>query len=188
MNKPKIAVMLADGTEPMEAIAPIDAWRRGGVDVTTISVMSGRDVRLAQGILMTADFGVTDVDLMGFDGILVPGGSVGVENLTKCTQLSDALKAFMAEGRFVFSICAGPTVLNGLGLLEGKRVTCYPGCEEGFPAGSYVGHSGVVHDGNLVTASGPAYALEFALVCLSVMTTPTNADEVAAGMLATDKS
>ncbi len=187
MDKPRIAVMLADGTEPLEAIAPIDAWRRGGVDVVTVSIMDGRDVRLAQDILMTADFGLTDIDLNGFDGILVPGGSAGVEAMAKCLPLADALKAFMDAGKFVFSICAGPMVLNGLGLLEGKRVTCYPGCEEGFPAGSYVGYSGVVHDGNLVTASGPGFALDFALVCLSVMTTPADADEVAADMLSTVK-
>lgn len=180
----KIAVMIADGTEPVEVIAPLDAWSRGNVETVTISTMGRRDLVLDRNIKIQTDALIEDVDFGDFDGILVPGGALGVENLSKSTKLADALRRFMGEGRFVFSICAGPTILANLGLLEGRRATCYPGLQAGWPAGVYPNKSGIVHDGNLVTASGPAFALDFALVCLAVMTTQPNANEVASGMLA----
>lgn len=183
MNR-SIAILLADGAEPVEVIAPLDAWRRGGVDVTCVSIMGGRTIKLAQGITMEADATLADVTLADFDALFVPGGSDGVNNLLACKQVETALQEFAKADKFVFSICAGPMVLNAAGILEGKRATCYPGCETDFPAGTYPGHSGIVHDGNLVTASGPAFALDFGLICLAVLTTQPNADEVAAGLLA----
>ena len=143
-----VAVMLGDGFEPLEALAPIDVLRRGGMKVDTVSVMEGRQVTSAQGVTLYADAGVGDVDLMGFDMIVVPGGSGGVENLARCEPLAAALRAFMAEGRLVAAICAGPTILADLGLLEGRTATCYPGCEEGFPAGAY--------QAEMATSSPPA--------------------------------
>ncbi len=179
-----LAILLADGAEPVEVIAPLDAWRRGDVDVTCISIMGRRSIKLAQGLRMEADATLDDVVLSSFDALFIPGGSVGVDNLLACKEVANALREFATAGKFIFSICAGPMVLNAAGILKGRRATCYPGCETDFPAGTYPGHSGIVHDGNLVTASGPAYALDFGLVCLAVMTTQSNADKVSASMLA----
>lgn len=177
------AVMLGDGFEPVEALAPVDVLRRGGVKVDMVSVMDGLQVTSAQGVTLYADDGVGDVDLMGFDLIVVPGGSTGVENLAKCRPLAEALQCFMAEGKLVAAICAGPTILADLGLLEGRRATCYPGCEGGFPEGAYQGGHGVHVDGNLVTASGPGQALDFGMAVLRALMGDAVADRVAADML-----
>lgn len=177
-----VAVMLGDGFEPIEAMAPIDAMRRAGLDVTSVSVMDALEVDSSQDIMMVANAQVDDVDLMSFDAILVPGGSVGVENLAKCEPLADALKAFMAEGKWVASICAGPTILADLGLLDGYTATCYPGCETNFPEGAYRERC-VITDRNLITASGPAFALEFGLAIVKALAGEATANEVASGML-----
>lgn len=179
----KLAMMLGDGFEPVEAVAPTDALRRGGVEVTLVSVMPTREVTAGQGITVQADALVGDVDLMAFDAICVPGGEGGVANLKECDKLAEALPGFMNDdNRLVASICAGPTVLSELGLLNGRTATCYPGCEEGFPAGTYPGQ-GIYVDGNLVTASGPAYALGFGIEILRQLAGDATADQVAAGML-----
>lgn len=180
-----VAVMLGDGFEPVEAIAPVDALRRGGAKVDMVSVMDGLQVESAQGVVMYADDGVGDVDLLGFDMIVVPGGSVGVENMAKCQPLAEALRQFMAEGKLVASICAGPTILADLGLLEGRKATCYPGCEGNFPAGAYQDVLGVVRDGNLITASGPGQALDFGIEALRALSGDATADAVAKAMLVT---
>lgn len=179
----RLAVMLADGAEPLEVVAPVDAWRRGGIEVTCVSIMDAKAVEAAQGMKLEADALLSDVDLMSFDALFVPGGSVGVENLLQCDALADSLRAFMAQGKHVLAICAGPMVLNAAGVLEGRRVTCYPGCETGFPTGSYVDDAGVIVDGNLITAAGPAYALSLGIAGLEAMTTQAEAKEVAEGML-----
>lgn len=179
----KLAMMLGDGFEPLEVVAPVDALRRGGVDVVMVSVMPTRSVTAAQGIAITADAQVDEVNLMAFDAICVPGGEGGVANLKACTKLAEALPKFVDDDRLTAaSICAGPTVLNELGLLTERTATCYPGCEVGFPEGTYVGQ-GICVDGNLITASGPGYALGFGLAILRHMAGDAVADQVAADML-----
>lgn len=182
MNTPSVAVLLADGAEPLEVTAPVDAWRRGGVSVTLAALGGSRTVELAHGMRFDADAVLAETDLTRFDALFVPGGSVGVENLLASSQVLDAVRAFAEAGKHVFAICAGPMVLNAAGILEGRRVTCYPGCQEGFPAGAYQG-GGVVQDANLITAAGPAFALELGLTSLAALTSEETARQVAADML-----
>lgn len=177
--------MLGSGFEPVEAIAPVDALRRGGVSVDTVSVMDGRFVESAQGITIQADFGVGDVDLCGYDMIIVPGGSGGVEQLSACRPLLDALKVQLQNGGYVASICAGPMVLAKAGILDGKKATCYPGCQDVFPqSAQYMETPGVYRDGSLLTASGPGQALAFGIEALRMLEGDAAADQVASGMLA----
>ena len=181
----RVAIMLGDGFEPVEAIAPIDALRRGGVEVTTVSVMGQRQVTAAQGIAVEADALVDDVTFDDFDMIVVPGGSGGVQNLSQCQPLLAALKKFAAEDRFIAAICAGPMILADLDLLEGRKATCYPGCQTNFPANVYQDIRGAIRDGNLITASGPGQALEFGIEILRALKGDAVANEVAQGMLIT---
>ncbi|NGM17135.1 DJ-1 family glyoxalase III [Xiamenia xianingshaonis] len=178
----KVAMMAVNGSEPIEVLAPVDVLRRGGVEVTIVSCEAGDKIVTDQGIYLGADANVKDVDLLSFDMIVVPGGS-GVEALKKNAALKDALTTFLAESRPVGSICAGPTVLNEFGLLEGRKVTCYPGCEAGLPAGVFQEGIGVVRDGNLVTASGPGLALDFGVALLRQLMGDDVAEGVARGML-----
>ena len=177
------AIMLGEGFEPVEVIAPADALRRAGVAVTLVSTMGEAVVEAAHGIRVTADALEADVDLGAFDMLVVPGGSLGVENLAKSDALAAALRERMADGRLVGAICAGPTILADLGLLEGRRAVCYPGCEEGFPAGAYQAGVDVCVDGGLVTATGPGKALDFGIALVRAVAGDAVADEVAADML-----
>lgn len=179
----KVAVMLGEGFEPIEAIAPTDCMRRAGLEVELVSVMPSVQVKSAQNVVVEAEALDENLDLEDFDMIVVPGGSLGVENLKKSEKLAQALKGFMAKDKHVASICAGPTVLNGLGLLEGRKVTCYPGCEAGFPDGAYQPGYGVVVDRNLITASGPGQALDFGIAIVKALCGDDAADQVASGML-----
>ncbi|WP_165062406.1 DJ-1 family glyoxalase III [Adlercreutzia sp. ZJ154] len=179
----KLAIMLGDGFEPIEAMCPTDVLRRGGVDVTLVSVMPTKHVIAAQGITVVVDAVVADTDLMEFDAICLPGGMGGVANLSKCDKLTAALPKFMDDGgRMVAAICAGPTILSSLGLLHGRKATCYPGCETDFPEGVYCGQD-VCKDGNLITASGPAYALEFGVELLRALAGDAVASQVMEDML-----
>lgn len=181
----KVAMLLGDGVEPVEAVAPIDVLRRGGVEVVLVACQGDDTITSAQNIDMGTNVNVKDIDLTDFDMLIVPGGSGGVEVLKANAAVKDALTTFMDDNRLVGSICAGPTVLNEFGLLEGHKVTCYPGCEAGFPAGVYSNSIGVVRDGNLITASGPGQALLFGFALLQKLTDTANAKSVADGMLVT---
>lgn len=178
-----VVVFLADGCEPLEVVAPVDALRRGGVDVVLASVKDDLAVRAAQAVTLQADAPLSALDLTGFDMAVVPGGSVGVENLGRNARVVAELTRRMEAGEPVAAICAGPMVLARAGLLNGRRATCYPGCEEGWPAGVYQPDTDVCVDDNLITATGPGTALPFGIQLLRTLEGDAAADEVAAGML-----
>ena len=149
-------VFVANGCEPVEVVAPVDALRRGGVDVVLAAVL---------------------------DIAIVPGGSVGVDNLGKSQRVVAELTRRMEAGEYVAAICAGPMVLANAGLLTGRKAVCYPGCEEGWPADIYQAGKDVFVDGNLITATGPGTALSFGIQILRSLEGDKVADEVASGML-----
>ncbi len=181
----RVAIFLGDGFEDMEVIAPTDCLRRAGVDVTLVSVMPTKAVKSAQGVDVTANAQIdeADLDLMSFDMIVVPGGNGGVDNINACQKALDTISAFMHANKHVGSICAGPTILAGLGLLEGRIATCYPGCQTNFPAGVYQADFGVYVDGNLITASGPGQAMRFGIALAKALVGEDVAKSVSDGLL-----
>lgn len=179
----KAALFIADGSEAIEVMATADTLARGGVEVELISTMPGTHVALTQGLLTNANLIEGEFNPDTYDMVIIPGGSLGVENLSKSKIVADALKKFMQEGKHVASICAGPTVLASYGLLDGRKATCYPGCEDVFPAGAYQNVIGVVVDGNLITASGPGQAIDFGIAILRELMGDDVANRVADGML-----
>lgn len=179
----KAAFFIADGSEAIEVIATADTLARGGVEVELISTMPGTDVALTQHLLTNANLVEGEFNPDMYDIVIIPGGSLGVENLSKSKIVEDALKQFMKEGKYVASICAGPTILASYGLLDDRKATCYPGCENVFPDGAYQDVIGVVVDGNLITASGPGQAIDFGVAILRELVGDKVADDVAAGLL-----
>lgn len=176
-------VFLANGCEPLEVVAPVDALRRGGVEVVLAAVSDDLTVRAAQGIRLEVDAPLSTLDLEKFDIAIVPGGSIGVDNLGKSQRVVAELTRRMEAGEKVAAICAGPMVLANAGLLAGRKAVCYPGCEEGWMAGIYQAGKDVFVDGNLITAIGPGAALPFGLQILRELAGDEVADDVAAGML-----
>lgn len=178
------AVIVADGFEPLEVVAPVDALRRGGVEVALVSIMEGNDVLGAQNITLHADMLIDQINLDDCDMLIIPGGSKGVENIIKCETVREALTSYIQADKYVGAICAGPTVLADCRLLIGRKATCYPGCEEVFPEGSYVNDKQVIVDDNLITADGPGAALAFGLALLEALEGKEAAAQVADAMLA----
>ena len=66
------------------------------------------------------------------------------------------------------AICAAPTVLSDLGILKGKRVTCYPAMEEELQGAVLTG-TAVAVDGNIITSQGVGTAIEFALQLIEIL-------------------
>ena len=123
-----VYVLLGTGFEEMEAIAPIDLLRRGGIEVLTVGV-TGKTVFGGHGIGVEADITIGEMDLTELDMIVLPGGLGGVASARASEAAMNALDFAWKNGKFVAAICAGPTVLADLGITDGKHATCYPGCE-----------------------------------------------------------
>jgi 4-methyl-5(b-hydroxyethyl)-thiazole monophosphate biosynthesis len=164
-NMNNVYVFLAEGFEEIEALAPVDVMRRAGLEVTLVSVTDKLVVNGAHGIAVGADALFSDVDYADADLLFLPGGLPGATNLEAHEGLAQLLVNKAQEGILVSAICAAPLVLGGLGLLNGKRATCYPGFENTMQGACYTAEK-VTRDGNVFTACGPAAAwdLGFAFV------------------------
>ena len=155
-----VYVFLTNGLEPIEAVTPIDMLRRAGVDVTTVSLSDSLLVDGAHGITVKADRMFGDVDFSDAEMLILPGGP-GSPDMINHKGLCSLLRSFASEKRPISAICAAPSVLCGLGILDGRNATVYPGFEKGFDKVKFTGRL-VEHDGNIITAIGPAAAFAFA--------------------------
>ena len=178
----KVYVFLADGFEDVEALIPVDVWRRGGIDVTTISIMGDYMVESAHGVRIMADTLIEDVDVSDADLLFLPGGMPGASNLYNNQFVCNAVKAQAEKRKMIAAICAAPAVvLAQLGILDGRRATCYPGFEQMLSKATYTGGL-ITVDNNITTGEGPAAAFPFAYELLGQLVDPQTAGQIAEGM------
>lgn len=156
----KVYIFLADGFETVEALAPVDVMRRAGLDVVTVSIMGRKDVLSAQNVTVLADELYENIAFDDADALVLPGGSVGTDNLSAHGALRALLVDACSRGLLVAAICAAPMVFGRIGVLKGKRATCYPGCEGDLFDAEYTAKA-VEQDGNIITACGPGASFEF---------------------------
>lgn len=177
-------VILADGFEEVEALAPVDFLRRAGVEVTTAGISSsgnGREIRGSHDIPVMADILLEDYG-GNPDGVVIPGGSGGAANIAASRTAMSLIRRVFDAGGLVASICASPGVVLGpTTILEGRKATSYPGYEKKFPPGAVFSEDPVVRDGNLITSRGPGTALAFALEVVSYLAGEEKAREISAG-------
>lgn len=159
-----VYVFLADGCEEVEAIAPVDILRRGGVDVVTVGV-SGKKITGSHNIEITADISPNEVDFSNLEAIVLPGGMPGTLNLEKSEEVQNTLDFACENHRLICAICAAPSILGHKGYLKGKSATCYPGCEDSFEGATYTGETVTVCE-NFVTGKGPGAGIYFGLEIL----------------------
>lgn len=160
-----VAILVADGFETIECLTILDVLRRGGVRASLVSVMATREAVSAQQVNIVCDYTLDEVDMSEYDYIVLPGGMPGTTNLRRDQRVCDLVSGF-ASTKHVAAICAAPSILGELGLLIGRKATCFPGFESSFPAGTFAGPKTVVVDGNIITASAMGQALPFALAVL----------------------
>ena len=155
-----IYVFLATGFEDIEALAPVDIMRRAGLEVQTVSITGERIVESAHGVGIVADLLLPDVDFSEAEMLVLPGGLPGSTNLDACQPLTAAIKRHFEAGGPIAAICAAPLVFGHLGVLQGRRATCYPGVETELKGATYTAAI-VEQDENIITGKGPAAAFEF---------------------------
>ena len=167
--KKKVLVLLADGFEEIEAITCIDILRRAELGVTVAGV-GGVVVKGAHNVAVKTDMKVGSYKKLP-DAIVLPGGMPGVENLSASRKVNALIKKAYKKGKIIAAICAAPAyVLAPAKILEGKKATCYPGCEGMLRdnRARFV-NKRVVIDGNIITSKGPGTAFGFALKLVEIL-------------------
>lgn len=157
----KILVVLADGFEEIEAVVPIDVFRRLELDVT-VAGLNGLQVEAAHNMVFNADVEFADCRADQFDVLFLPGGMPGSVNLRDDDRVGAMAQEMDQAGKLVTAICAAPITLGKAGLLNGRKATCYPGFEDQLNCLDYTANMTEV-DGNIITGKGPGASFEFAM-------------------------
>lgn len=173
-----VYMLLGTGFEETEAIAPLDLLRRAGVSVATVG-LNGKTVYGSHHIGVEADLEIGQLDLTSLEGIILPGGLGGVASIKASQNALDAVKFAWENHKLVAAICAGPTILAMLGITDGKKATCYPGCEAQMGNAVMVPGAAAVTDGNVITGTSAGCAVPFALQLIAALKGQEAADAVA---------
>lgn len=175
----KVYVFLADGFEEIEGLMVVDLLRRAGVELETVSIMGRRDVTGRSDITVMADRLFEEVSSYeDGDMLVLPGGMPGTTYLEEYAPLREWILKYDQAGKRLAAICAAPTVYGKMGLLKGRKATCYPEME-GLLLGAEPVTDAVVTDGNYTTSRGLGTAIQFSLELISLLQGSETAEKVA---------
>lgn len=161
-----VYLVLAPGFEEVEALTPLDYLRRVGQEVKVLGVGS-QVVTGTHGITVHCDCIIEEAEELP-DMLILPGGMPGTKNLERNAYVAKQIEACYWGGKFVAAICAAPSILGHMGLLEGKKATCFPGFEQELQ-GAEVLSQPVVRDDRIITAKGAGVANQFAFALIEAL-------------------
>ena len=157
---------LATGFEEIEALTPVTVMRQGEQNFKLVSVTGNKLVETANGAWVKADMLFEESDFSDADLLMLPGGFPGTQNLKSHKGLQRLLTNHAGKDKRIGAICAAPTILGELGLLKGRRATCWPSLEHLLTGAKATGNI-IEEDGNILTAIGASAALPYSFKLLS---------------------
>ena len=173
-----VAILLANGFEESEAIVPADLLRRAGVEVKLVG-LDGLQVTSSHNITITADCPLSELDQDAAQMIFLPGGLKGVANIQNSPAALAFIETSCARGAYLAAICAAPTILARVGILDRRNAVCYPGMEEEMGSAVVKVGSPVVVDGHIITGQAAGSSFPFGLKLVEVLKGRQAAEEVA---------
>ncbi|KAK3817299.1 MAG: class I glutamine amidotransferase-like protein [Benniella sp.] len=185
-DKKRALVLIADGTEEMEAVITIDVLVRAGIEVTIASTnpseSTSESVKCSRGVRIVPDTHLSalplptplednDDDSQYYDILMIPGGAPGAKSMAESPLVHRWIVAHHDKpGVLLAAVCAGPTVLKAAGVAEGAKVTSHPSVREELEGffdyqDDVKGPAIVVKDerNRLLTSRGPGSTFELAL-------------------------
>ncbi|MEG0596574.1 MAG: DJ-1/PfpI family protein [Oscillospiraceae bacterium] len=163
-----VYIMLADGFEEAEAVIPADLLRRAGIETAFLS-LEEREVTGARGITVTAQLTLAEADTDNMEMLVLPGGLGGVENIQMNLFAMALIQKAFDKGCYLAALCAAPTILANIGILDRRNAVCYPGMENEM--GSAVVQPGVpvVVSGRIITGEALGSAFDFSLKLIEIL-------------------
>lgn len=177
----KIVLFAAEGFEEIEALSVVDVLRRAGVQCDICS-LKDEYITGSHGITIKSDINLDNGEFRKYDGLVLPGGMPGAENLRNNLRVLELVKDFYKSGKLTAAICAAPIVLAEAGIIYGRKITSYPGFESRLGNCIY-SENPIEIDGNIITSRGPATAIIFALEILNFLGLQEEVKKLSEGML-----
>lgn len=172
-----VAILLGTGFEEAEAMVPADLLRRAGIEVALVG-LEGRQVTGSHGIPVIADTTLEELDRDTVDMLMLPGGLGGVEAISSNVHAQALIQYCYDHGRWLAAICAAPTILANLGMLDRRRAVCYPGMEDLMGSAVVQKGSPVVVDGHIVTGEAAGSSFPFGLKLVEILKGASAAEQV----------
>ncbi|MBQ3107016.1 MAG: DJ-1/PfpI family protein [Firmicutes bacterium] len=172
-----IYMFLGTGFEETEAIAPLDLLRRAGLKILTVG-LNGKTIFGSHKIGVEADITIDELDLTDLEMVILPGGLGGVASIKACEKAMEAIRFAYENDKYTAAICAGPTILAQLGITDGKKATCYPGCEDQMGSAIMV-EAAAVTDGKVITGTSAGCAVPFGLALIAALKGQEASDAIA---------
>jgi len=158
----KALIILADGFEEIEAVAPIDLMKRAGIGVV-IAGLGKKEICGSHGIKIVADE-IFDKSNDNFDAVILPGGP-GHQNLMNDGGVLELVKNFYKSNKLCCAICAAPKVFDKAGILANKNYTCFPSVEKEIKNGNYLDEAFVL-DKNIITSKAAGTSIDFSFAVI----------------------
>ena len=157
----KVAILLAPvGTEQVEFTEPKKAVEDAGGSVDVIGLQTGdaqtmnSDVNPGETFTVEKDFSEVSAD--DYDALVIPGGTVGADNLRGDAEAVGFVRSFFEQAKPVGAICHGPWTLVEADVVKGRTLTSFPTLQTDIrnAGGEWVDEE-VVTDQGLVTSRNP---------------------------------
>ncbi|XP_050520311.1 protein dj-1beta-like isoform X2 [Daktulosphaira vitifoliae] len=177
--------IVAEGSEELELVAPVDILRRANIHVTIADLADSEYVKTKSNIFIKTDAKLSDVKSKKFDAVVIPGGP-SYKTLATADVVGEILKVQENSGGVIAAICAAPYVLFKHEIAKGKKLTCYPSVKSEIEHAYTYQNNTTVIDGKLITSQGPATAIEFGLNIVEVLTNQEEKNKVAKAILYSD--
>jgi protease I len=156
----KIGIIATDGVEQVELEEPRKAVEDAGAETDLISLEEGTiqamNEDINKGDTFDVDKVIGDADVDDYDGLILPGGTIGADNLRESEDVIKFLQDYFETGKPVGAICHAPWTLVEADLVKGRTLTSYPSIRTDIRnAGGEVVDEEVVVDQGLVTSRNP---------------------------------
>lgn len=173
-----VLIVIAQGTEEIEAIVPADLLRRANIYVRIAG--ENEITTCSRGVKIIPDILIEHLNSdMEFAAIIIPGGKTGTLNLLNNDKLKKLLEKHNQRGGIIASICAAPSILTAHKIIpKGTKLTSHPSFEDIFGDFKY-SQDNVVVDGNFITSRGVGTTIDFSLKIIEVLAGPETAKKIA---------
>lgn len=181
----KILLLLANGFEAYEASVFTDImdWNMVEGDGSTKLVTCGVQKKLicTGHLTVMPELLTSEIDVKEFDALAIPGGyeSYGFYKDAYCDEFLSIIQKFNQSGKIIAAICVGALALGKSGVLCERQGTTYH-LNNGYRQqqlasfGVNVVNQAMVIDGNIITSSSPATALDVSFKLLEMLTSSEN--------------
>jgi protease I len=157
----KVAILLAPvGSEQVEFTEPKKAVEDAGAEVDVVGIQTGEAQTMNSdvnpGETFTVEKTFSEVSPSDYDALIVPGGTVGADNLRGSEEAVSFVRGFFEQEKPVGVICHGPWTLVEADVVRGRTLTSYPTLQTDIrnAGGEWVDQE-VVTDQGLVTSRNP---------------------------------